>query len=152
MLELLYKIYFDCNNGSFLELEKPQLRSLWAGPCIAQFVNITGYALSFDWTKFILDSGHMTDKMKVLFLDNFAYLPAVKKENLSSLDDRYLIVFPLISHCRPKRNIALSSLTVDEICDHISTFEHGKVCMWYFLLYLCSTSPLSIQPSPLLPV
>ena len=27
------KMYFDCNNGTFLEHEKPPLRSLWAESC-----------------------------------------------------------------------------------------------------------------------
>ena len=33
-LEILYQMHFDCNNGSFLELEKPPLKSLWAEPCM----------------------------------------------------------------------------------------------------------------------
>ena len=28
---------------------------------------------------------------------------------------------------RPKRNVVFSVLTVDELCDHVTTFEHGKV-------------------------
>ena len=35
--------------------------------------------------------------------------------------------YGLISLYRSKRNVSLCSLSVDELCDHVNTFEHGKV-------------------------
>ena len=57
------------------------------------------------------------------------------------------LIFHLI--CRPKRNIVLSTLTVDELCDHITTFEHGKVSGSYIQPYtLVHCLPYFLHPHP----
>ena len=48
---MLHQMHFDCNNGSFLDLEKPPLRSPWAGPCSrfqSQYIYVGSYVCLYN--------------------------------------------------------------------------------------------------------